>query len=606
MKNLMVIQKQVHSYWNEQSAILKEKILSSYRSLTKVLDEHKDDDHFTRDFGEFADDVLDTNSLLTSISKVHVKDRLQADRRAGIQKAVKTLESIIKEQFKNLPEPEILEHSWDKEIETLIVLLEKHYTFFCEIFFALRIAEIEHHASFVRFTNLYKRGILYPHQITREEWKLASLFVVYKDFVIKNPLNFSVAFSKLAETSFPVKLVLFEKKVYIPERTLDEEEFVSTQIPTDIALLVPGLQKIHYFQTPFDHKDGVLTERLHHVWKETGASIVRLYIGDPKKDNAKIDRAALGRYIPVFEYNPHLDFNFAKCISIEGNSKPKETWGKETSTSTTPEEREITFADFIYLEKIAPDHFTDPNPNEKRKPSPVAEYLEMDKWNRQHYYPTVIDENGRLKVPSVFLVTISAERAKIWRTIQNWIGVSNPIFDTMVDDLVNKHEKEIETALADQMKRIEEEKTRAVQEAMKNLVINLMDDKLEKKWNEIIQVPTSIPLSNSVPKTQTDKKPAVTQVLEKSDIPKANTAKDKPYIDSAQCTACDECITINRNIFAYNGNKQAYIKNATGGPYRDIVKAAEKCSVGIIHPGLPHDKTEKDLDKLMKRAEKYM
>ena len=85
----------------------------------------------------------------------------------------------------------------------------------------------------------------------------------------------------------------------------------------------------------------------------------------------------------------------------------------------------------------------------------------------------------------------------------------------------------------------------------------------------------------------------------------AAAAGGEAWIESAMCTSCDECIRINNRIFAYNENKQAYVKNAKGGPFRDLVKAAEKCTAQIIHPGAPQDPGEKDLDKLVKRAAKY-
>ena len=78
-----------------------------------------------------------------------------------------------------------------------------------------------------------------------------------------------------------------------------------------------------------------------------------------------------------------------------------------------------------------------------------------------------------------------------------------------------------------------------------------------------------------------------------------------PWLDTPNCTACDECININSKIFAYNADKKAYIKDPNAGPYSDIVKAAEKCTAQVIHPGLPQDRNAKDIDKWIKRAEKF-
>ena len=77
------------------------------------------------------------------------------------------------------------------------------------------------------------------------------------------------------------------------------------------------------------------------------------------------------------------------------------------------------------------------------------------------------------------------------------------------------------------------------------------------------------------------------------------------WVETPECTACDECTTINPKIFAYNDQKKVTVIDPKGGPYRDVVKAAEKCTAGCIHPGTPWNPTEKDLDKLVKRAAKY-
>jgi pyruvate-ferredoxin/flavodoxin oxidoreductase len=79
----------------------------------------------------------------------------------------------------------------------------------------------------------------------------------------------------------------------------------------------------------------------------------------------------------------------------------------------------------------------------------------------------------------------------------------------------------------------------------------------------------------------------------------------EPYIETARCTSCDECIRINKKMFAYNEAKQAYIKDPKAGTFAEIVQAAEKCTAEIIHPGTPLNPKEKDLEKWIERAKPF-
>jgi pyruvate-ferredoxin/flavodoxin oxidoreductase len=79
----------------------------------------------------------------------------------------------------------------------------------------------------------------------------------------------------------------------------------------------------------------------------------------------------------------------------------------------------------------------------------------------------------------------------------------------------------------------------------------------------------------------------------------------EPYIDSEMCTACNECTNLNKRLFAYNAKKQAYVKDARAGTFKDLVVAAEKCPVHIIHPGTPLKPGEKDVDKWIERARPF-
>ncbi|MBI5706148.1 MAG: hypothetical protein HZC36_04070 [Armatimonadetes bacterium] len=87
--------------------------------------------------------------------------------------------------------------------------------------------------------------------------------------------------------------------------------------------------------------------------------------------------------------------------------------------------------------------------------------------------------------------------------------------------------------------------------------------------------------------------------------PEAKPPSDDPYIETARCSTCNECTNLNNRMFAYNENKQAYIKDPTAGTFRQLVEAAESCQVGIIHPGKPKNPNEPGLEELLKRAEAF-
>ncbi|MFW6340905.1 MAG: ferredoxin, partial [Wenzhouxiangella sp.] len=78
-----------------------------------------------------------------------------------------------------------------------------------------------------------------------------------------------------------------------------------------------------------------------------------------------------------------------------------------------------------------------------------------------------------------------------------------------------------------------------------------------------------------------------------------------PWIETELCSACDECTGINSRIFAYNAAGKAEIRDPEGGPYSDLVKAAERCKEGIIHPGLPRNADDPALQRWIQRAEPF-
>lgn len=78
--------------------------------------------------------------------------------------------------------------------------------------------------------------------------------------------------------------------------------------------------------------------------------------------------------------------------------------------------------------------------------------------------------------------------------------------------------------------------------------------------------------------------------------------RDEAFIETSRCTSCNECTNKNPKLFTYDENKQASISDVKAGSFADLVEAAEKCPVCIIHPGKPWNPEEANLEDLIQRA----
>ena len=122
-----------------------------------------------------------------------------------------------------------------------------------------------------------------------------------------------------------------------------------------------------------------------------------------------------------------------------------------------------------------------------------------------------------------------------------------------------------------------------------------------------------IPVADAAPVPEARKEPEADELEAEaeaevpSDEPAGDASVDdgEPYIETPRCTTCDECTNRNDRMFAYDDNKQAYIKDPDAGTYRDLVEAAELCQVSIIHPGLPRNPAESGLAELIERAKPF-
>jgi pyruvate-ferredoxin/flavodoxin oxidoreductase len=277
------------------------------------------------------------------------------------------------------------------------------------------------------------------------------------------------------------------------------------------------------------------------------------------------------RAYPLFRYDPDRGVLPEECFDLDGNPAIDRTWptyalkyreGGRERTMEVP----MTFADFAITEVRFRKHF-------RRVPQeawhdamiPLAELLELEPAEREGKYPYVwsVDREGHLERLLVAqpMVASSEDRRDFWRQLRALAGVGR-------------------TAPT--------EATAEIEQKIRGEVIARITQGLFELAGGSGAAPSA---AAPAPVTA---------------APTGGSENElAPWIDSAECTSCDECIKINPQIFAYDANKKAFVKNPDGGPYRDLVKAAERCTAQVIHPGLPRNPAEKDLDKLVARAAKY-
>jgi pyruvate-ferredoxin/flavodoxin oxidoreductase len=298
--------------------------------------------------------------------------------------------------------------------------------------------------------------------------------------------------------------------------------------------------------------------------------------------------AVESRAYPLFRYDPDGGLTVGECLDLDGNPNPDRDW-PVTKIQYVDKGREkemelpTTFVDFAVTETRFRKHFRKiPRDSWNEDMVPVNEYLDLDEDDREGKVPFVwaLDakrELSRLLVAQP-MIDSAEERRAFWIMLRDLGGIEEPVAD--VDEV------QIES--------------RVRQEVVQKLASGLMG---LVSGGQALDVGAMLEAVPSAPAP--GQKPQLAAVGAVAPAPSAEGEYMAPWIDTEECTECDECIIINPQIFEYNDDKKAFIKDPNGGPYRDLVKSAEKCTAEVIHPGLPRDRSAKDIDKWIKRGQKF-
>ena len=297
--------------------------------------------------------------------------------------------------------------------------------------------------------------------------------------------------------------------------------------------------------------------------------------------------AVESRAYPLLRYDPDNGLTVGECLDLDGNPNPDLDWpvakvdyvddrGREQTM-----ELQTTFVDFAVTESRFRKHFRKiPRDSWNENMVQVGEYLALDKDDREGKVPFVWALDAKKKLSRLLvaqpMIESAEERRAFWIMLRDLGGAEEAAADADAVQIESRVRQEVVQKLASGL-------------------MGLVSGSQALDMGALLEAVPSTPAAGQ--------KPQLAAV--ETAAPAVEGDYMAPWIDTEECTACDECIDINPQIFAYNEDKKAIIKNPEGGPYRDLVKSAEKCTAEVIHPGLPRDRSAKDIDKWIKRGEKF-
>jgi len=281
--------------------------------------------------------------------------------------------------------------------------------------------------------------------------------------------------------------------------------------------------------------------------------------------------AVESRAYPIFKYNPDHGVKAEEAFDLGGNPAMDQLWptyrlkylenGREKSMEVA-----MTFADFAITEARFRKHFRKvPQDAWNENMVQLSEFLEMTPEEREGKFPYIWAVDPKQCLSRVLvaerIVASCEERRDFWIMLRSMAGVQ---LEQAEEDIESKIRNEVVGKIAQGLLKLAGDEGAGI-----------------------------IDLTNGVE-----------DAVEHADSV-VSGGYMAPWLETEECTACDECTGLNPKIFAYNDDKKAYIVDANAGPYEDLVKAAEKCTARVIHPGLPADASGKDMEKWIARGAKY-
>ena len=341
------------------------------------------------------------------------------------------------------------------------------------------------------------------------------------------------------------------------------------------------------------------------------------------------------RAFPFLTYDPDAGSQFADCLSLEGNPALDDTWPVYTlryvddTGAEQTRDLPLTIADWAATEVRFKQHFAPVGSDVSDEDlTPFHEYVAMPPAERGELVPFVYaaarDRTLRRLRVSGEIVYLAEERLQFWSQLRQLAGleVSQSVRDAATAAVEQEFEQKLVALRAEYEAKMAEMRSSYPPRIARQLAEGLLRNAGSSA--AVAELLASLPATRMTTSAAPEQVAgaAATAVLNApaqpvpmpAPVPAVTaTAIAEPdetvvleaYIESMRCTTCNECTNLNKKMFAYNADKQAFVKDAAAGTFQQMVTAAERCPVAIIHPGSPLNPKEKDLAKWIKRAAKF-
>lgn len=385
-----------------------------------------------------------------------------------------------------------------------------------------------------------------------------------------------------------------------------------------LAIAAAATGTAYVLQAPLSHVN-VIAKYLPDAYAWPGTALICIYKGDNSLDSdrrfANTAAAAGARLWPIIVSNPAAGAAKLNRVRLDENGDHDFDWPRmlidceDARGAQVAIDLPLTAADFILDDCWSDEHFMALPPDDWHEGlRPIDEYFDLAEEEAQTCVPVVwgVDAEGQV---TKIIVSREIEDATrhwrgVWRNIQAIFGAHRPGTTDVRTSVEQPEHDEIEDIEKRYEAKLEARTGELAQTIVSRIVARLLGDEGEPASSPMLHTATapSSPTDSPEPvRPNTD-----TSAEDGAAVEDEPTTLDEPYIDTSLCTSCNECTQLNSLIFGYDENKQAYIKDASAGPYRDLVIAAEKCPVHIIHPGKPLNPSEPGLRELQKRATPFL